>query len=33
MNENSKTPHFIALYIDDEFKKGLKQLSDAEISS
>jgi hypothetical protein len=29
MNESSKTPHFIAFYTDNEFKKGLKSLDDA----
>lgn len=31
MNQCEKTPHNIALYADNEFKRGLKQLSDQEI--
>ena len=31
MNECDKTPHFIAFYTDNEFKKGLKSLTDDEI--
>jgi len=31
MNECDKTPHHIAFYTDNEFKKALKQLSDDEI--
>lgn len=31
MNECDKTPHFIAFYTDNEFKKGLKSQSDDEI--
>jgi len=33
MNSCNKTPYNIALYSDNEFKKGLKQLSDDEIDS
>jgi len=33
MNECEKTPHFIAFYCDNDFKKGLKALSDAEIET
>ena len=31
MNECPKTPHFIAFYCDNEFRKGFKQLTDDEI--
>ena len=31
MNQCDKTPHNIALYADNEFKRGLKQLSDQEM--
>jgi hypothetical protein len=31
MNEESKSPHFIAIFTDNEFKKGLKQLNQEEI--
>jgi len=31
MNECDKTPHFIAFYTDNEFKKGLKSLTDDAI--
>jgi len=31
MNNYDKTPHHMAFYTDNEFKKGIKQLSDDEI--
>jgi len=31
MNQCEKTPHHIAFYCDNEFKKTLKQLTDQEI--
>lgn len=31
MNECDRTPHYIALYCDNEFKKGFKSLTDDEI--
>lgn len=31
MNDCERTPHYIAFYCDNEFKKGFKQLSDDEI--
>lgn len=31
MNEQDKSPHFIAIFTDNEFKKGFKQLSPTEI--
>jgi len=31
MNKQDKTPHFIAFYCDNEFKKGFKSLADHEI--
>ena len=30
MNESDKTPHFIALYTNHEFVRGLKQVSQDE---
>ena len=31
MNECDKSPHFIAFYCDNEFRRGLKQISEEEI--
>ena len=31
MNECDKSPHFIAFYTDNEFRRGLKQISEEEI--
>ena len=31
MNKCDKTPHYIAIYCDNEFKKGFKQVSEDEI--
>jgi hypothetical protein len=31
MNDCTKTPHFIAFFCDNEFRKGFKQLTDDEI--
>lgn len=31
MNECPKSPHFIAIYVDNEFRKGVKILTTAEI--
>lgn len=31
MNECDKSPHFIAFYTDNEFRRGLKQVSEEEI--
>lgn len=33
MNKCEKTPHFLAFYCDNEFKKGFKQLGEPEIDS
>ena len=33
MNEFERTPHFIAFYMDHQFKKGFKQLQDQEIQA
>lgn len=30
MNGNKKTPHFIAFYLDNEFKRGFKQITEEE---
>ena len=31
MNESDKSPHYIAFYVDFQFKKGMKQVSQEEI--
>lgn len=31
MNECDKSPHFIAFYTDNEFRRGMKQVSEDEI--
>lgn len=31
MNECDKTPHYIAFYADNEFKRGFKQVSESEV--
>jgi len=31
MNQYDKTPHHMAMYADNEFKKAFKQLNDIEI--
>ena len=33
MNECDKSPHYIAYYVDNEFKRGMKQISEPEIES
>ena len=33
MNECSMTPHFIAAYCDNEFKKGLKGINEIETNA
>ncbi len=33
MNDCDKSPHFIAYYCDNEFKAGLKALTDNEIDN
>ena len=33
MNNCSKSPHYIAFYCDNEFKRGLKQLSEPQIET
>ena len=30
MNANNKTPHFIAFYLDNELKRGFKQITEDE---
>lgn len=33
MNDCDKSPHFIAFFVDNEFKRGMKQISHEEIET
>ena len=33
MNECEKSPHYIAYFVDNEFKRGMKQVSEQEIEN
>jgi hypothetical protein len=33
MNNQPKTPHFMAIYIDNDFKKGFRTLTQAEVET